>query len=184
MPQYYHYGLVDPSRPGGSHGAPKEPILYRYDPATPEPPPPPPTHINPVVPAPAAPAAIQVGISIPTAGQQPAQVQYVMPQVQTYHPPARMSAVAQPPVAAVAWQGATRTEINTQNIAIANATGATRPQTLVPYKPADGQQWWCRELDSSYTLRTTTDIMENLQPGRWVYSSSGYPYFIRQPAPA
>jgi hypothetical protein len=50
----------------------------------------------------------------------------------------------------------------------------------VPYKPSPDQQFWCRELDRSYTLRTMTDIMGNCQPGEWRESESGYPYFIRR----
>ncbi|EER27651.1 hypothetical protein CPC735_029870 [Coccidioides posadasii C735 delta SOWgp] len=117
-------------------------------------------------------------------GQQQAQVQFVPPAQQTYQSPAPMAPAAQAHPGAVPWQGATRAEIDAQNIAIAKATGATRPQSLVPYKPAEGQQWWCREVDGTYTLRTTNDIMENLQPGKWIYSSTGFPYFVRQPAPA
>ncbi|TPX23888.1 hypothetical protein DIZ76_013231 [Coccidioides immitis] len=117
-------------------------------------------------------------------GQQQAQVQFVPPAQQTYQSPAPMAPAAQAHPGAVPWQGATRAEIDAQNIAIAKATGATRPQSLVPYKPAEGQQWWCREVDGTYTLRTTNDIMENLQPGKWIYSSTGFPYFVREPAPA
>lgn len=54
---------------------------------------------------------------------------------------------------------------------------------LVPANPAAGQQFYCRELDGSYTLRTVTDIETSCQPGSWHKSSTGYPYFVRS-APA
>ncbi|KAF3895350.1 hypothetical protein GTR04_3654 [Trichophyton interdigitale] len=99
-----------------------------------------------------------------------------------YISPAPPRPTYQVPAGTVPWIGPTRAEVDAQNIAVARATGAMRPQSMVPYRPAEGQQWWCREVDGSYTLRTTNDIMENLQPGYWAYSSSGYPYFIRQAA--
>lgn len=99
-----------------------------------------------------------------------------------YISPAPLRPTYQVPAGTVPWIGPTRAEVDAQNIAVARATGAMRPQSMVPYRPAEGQQWWCREVDGSYTLRTTNDIMENLQPGYWAYSSSGYPYFIRQAA--
>lgn len=78
----------------------------------------------------------------------------------------------------VYWYGSTKEEVDLQNYAVHKAHA--KPTPLVPYKPSNEQQFWCRELDKSYTLRTTTDIMENLQPGYWQYGDEGYPYFIRQ----
>ncbi|KAI9880053.1 MAG: hypothetical protein M1830_005785 [Pleopsidium flavum] len=79
------------------------------------------------------------------------------------------------------WYGSSKAEVDAENMAIAQTTGATKPTHLIPYKPSPSQQWWCRELDGSYTLRTTNDIMDNLQPGFWQYAQpGGYPYFIRQ----
>lgn len=47
------------------------------------------------------------------------------------------------------------------------------------------RQFWVREVDGSYTLRDVRDIMENCQPGSWMGSVSGYPYFVREmPGPA
>lgn len=100
-----------------------------------------------------------------------------------YASPAPPQPAAQPQHGAVPWQGPTVAQVNARNAAIAAAVGANRPHALIPYKPADGQQWWCRELDGSYTLRTTNDIMENLQPGEWHRSVSGYPYFVRHAPP-
>ncbi|KMP03626.1 hypothetical protein CIRG_03318 [Coccidioides immitis RMSCC 2394] len=187
MPQFYQYGFVEPNRrTADPPNIPSEPILYQYIPAGQRPADPPaPTPPRNDAPAP---ATIHMTQQIYTTGaiggQQQAQVQFVPPAQQTYQSPAPMAPAAQAHPGAVPWQGATRAEIDAQNIAIAKATGATRPQSLVPYKPAEGQQWWCREVDGTYTLRTTNDIMENLQPGKWIYSSTGFPYFVRQPAPA
>ncbi|KAA6408767.1 MAG: hypothetical protein FRX48_07110 [Lasallia pustulata] len=61
---------------------------------------------------------------------------------------------------------------------IAARIGATKPVQLVPYDPSPEQQFWCRELDTSYTLRTAKDITENLQPGFWQYAQGGYPYWV------
>ncbi|EEP79071.1 predicted protein [Uncinocarpus reesii 1704] len=193
MAQFYQYGFVEPNRTSISEPKiPKEPILYQYIPPgqnAAEPPAPPPPSNTSATPTVHFGMTQQFYGSVPIVqrpvsfylSQQQAHVQYV-PQPQAYQPPARMAPVAQASPGAVPWVGATRAEIDAQNIAIAKATGATRPQSMIPYKPADGQQWWCREIDGSYTLRTTNDIMENLQPGKWVYSSTGFPYFVRQPA--
>ncbi|MCJ1364041.1 hypothetical protein MMC16_003150 [Acarospora aff. strigata] len=79
------------------------------------------------------------------------------------------------------WYGNTRAQVDAENVSIAHYTGATKPTQLVPHNPSASQQWWCRELDGTYTLRNTNDIMENLQPGFWQYAQpGGYPYFIRQ----
>lgn len=80
--------------------------------------------------------------------------------------------------------GPTKKEVEAQNAKIAEKVGATKPAQLIPYEAVNGQQWWVRELDGSFTLRTTNDIMENCQPGRWTYASAGYPYFVRAEPPA
>lgn len=96
------------------------------------------------------------------------------------HPPQPCVQAAEPYVHHH-WHGGTRAQVDAENMAIAANTGATKPHNLAPYKPSPSQQWWCRELDGSYTLRNTQDIMDNLQPGFWQYAQpGGYPYFIRQ----
>lgn len=77
------------------------------------------------------------------------------------------------------WYGKTKAQVDAENIAIARQVGATKPVQLVPYNPSPEQQFWCRELDTSYTLRTSKDITENLQPGFWQYAEGGYPYWVR-----
>ncbi|MCJ1407347.1 hypothetical protein MMC19_001418 [Ptychographa xylographoides] len=78
----------------------------------------------------------------------------------------------------VYWYGSTKEEVAAQNHAIHKAHAKATP--LVPYKPSAEQQFWCREHDKSYTLRTMTDIESSCKPGRWEMGSEGYPYFIRQ----
>ena len=55
-----------------------------------------------------------------------------------------------------------------------------KPRQLAPYKPAAGQQFWCKELDGSWTLRTHSDIvMGELSPGHWEMAKTGYHYWVR-----
>ncbi|EFE39360.1 hypothetical protein TRV_05953 [Trichophyton verrucosum HKI 0517] len=204
MGQFFQYGSVDPSRsrystcPQVQPG--NEPTVYTYVPpqlqqniqvgtsnptGPPPPPPPPPAAASATVlpngclnggppgTAHSVSQTIQFG---PVGLTQHISNAHIVP----YISPAPLRPAYQVPAGTVPWIGPTRAEVDAQNIAVARATGAMRPQSMVPYRPAEGQQWWCREVDGSYTLRTTNDIMENLQPGYWAYSSSGYPYFIRQ----
>ena len=76
--------------------------------------------------------------------------------------------------------GATRAQVDAENAAIHARDAATKPVQMVPYKPEPGQQFYCRELDGTYTLRTTNEIMNDLQPGKWERGESGYPFFIRE----
>lgn len=76
--------------------------------------------------------------------------------------------------------GATKAEVDAQNATIAYNTGATVPTQMAPYKPAAGQQFWCKELDGSYTLRTNSDILKgDLSPGHWEMAKSGYHFWVR-----
>ena len=91
--------------------------------------------------------------------------------------PAPAPKPASPKSGHVYWYGSTKEEVDAQNYAAHKAHA--KPTPLVPYKPSNEQQFYCREFDGSYTLRTATDIMENLMPGYWKYGEEGYPYFIR-----
>ena len=96
------------------------------------------------------------------------------PQCPTYY------VAAQPvpePVKTNYWYGASTAEVDKQNIEIAQATGVTKPVQLIP--SAD-QQFYVKEFDGSWTLRTTTDIMGSCQPGQWAYAQGGYPFFVRK----
>ena len=95
------------------------------------------------------------------------------------YPLAAAPAIEQPSAHHV-WYGRTKEQVDAENIAIAQKVGTNKPVQLVPYNPSGEQQFWCRELDSSYTLRTSKDITENLQPGFWQYAQpGGYPYWYR-----
>lgn len=42
-------------------------------------------------------------------------------------------------------------------------------------------EFYCRELDGSWSLRTCTDIVKNCQPGFWqTNAKSGWPVYYRQ----
>ncbi|KAL8851213.1 MAG: hypothetical protein Q9221_003844 [Calogaya cf. arnoldii] len=88
------------------------------------------------------------------------------------------------PEPAKIWYGPTKAEVDAQNAALAQGVGAYTPMNLVPANPGAGQQFWCKELNDCYTLRTMTDIETSCQPGSWHTSAVGYPYFIRTKPPA
>ena len=76
--------------------------------------------------------------------------------------------------------GKTRDQVHWENQQIANNTGANEYHQMVPYNAAAGQQFWCRELDGAWSLRTVNECMTELQPGYWDKSQSGHAVFIRQ----
>lgn len=76
--------------------------------------------------------------------------------------------------------GKTKEEVQYENEIIADRTGANKPIQMAPFKPHKGQQFWCRELDGTWTLRNLNETMDLLQPGKWETSASGHAVFIRQ----
>ncbi|KAL8966611.1 MAG: hypothetical protein Q9183_003294, partial [Haloplaca sp. 2 TL-2023] len=106
-------------------------------------------------------------------------------------PPAQITAPYQPalyaghplPEPTKVWFGATKAEVDAQNAALAQHVGAYKPMEFVPANPGASQQFYCRELDGAYTLRTVTEIETTCQPGTWHKGSTGYPYYVRH-APA
>ena len=84
------------------------------------------------------------------------------------------------PAKHVYWYGSTKEEVEAQNAAIYEAHKPKKVPQLVPYKPANDQQYYCKEFDNTYSLRTAKNITESCQPGKWVTSEDGYPYFIRE----
>lgn len=100
-----------------------------------------------------------------------------------YAAPAATYYAARPapePVKTNYWHGGSKTEVDMQKIEIAQATGVTKPVQLIPHGTSTDQQFYVKELDGSWTLRTTTDIMGSCQPGRWEYAQGGYPFFVRK----
>ncbi|KAL1959435.1 hypothetical protein VTO42DRAFT_2238 [Malbranchea cinnamomea] len=77
---------------------------------------------------------------------------------------------------AIPYRGATRAEIE-------NGNNNGRVQAAImngaPQNARQGDQFFVRELDGTYSLRTIQDIVENLRPGQWFQSREGYPYFVR-----
>jgi hypothetical protein len=111
--------------------------------------------------------------------------------------PTAPAAVAASP-SHVYWYGSTEAEVLAQDAAINAAAahphtatapgyavyaGAAQPTQAVPYEPSGESDVWCRELDGSYTLRSWTECMKDLQPGHWVTGVAGYPYFVREKKP-
>ena len=133
---------------------------------------------NPVVyqPAPQPPCPpeppIQYGCWVPLAASAPAPVAVPIP--------ASLPAPAPQNPDLVCWIGSTRAEVDAKNAAIEAAHRPTLAPQLVPYKPDPAQQFWCRELNGVWSLRTCDDIMKNAQPGDWRDSKSGYPVFYRK----
>ncbi len=69
-----------------------------------------------------------------------------------------------------------------QNAIIAAQFGQQSfPNQLVPYKPGKTPQFWCKELDGSWTLRELSEFTAgDLSAGRWeVHPTSGYRYFVK-----
>ncbi|KAL9594998.1 MAG: hypothetical protein Q9179_005157 [Wetmoreana sp. 5 TL-2023] len=83
------------------------------------------------------------------------------------------------PEPAKVWVGSTKAQVDAQNAALAQGVGAYQQMQLAPANPTASQQFYCRELDGTYTLRTVTDIETSCQPGSWQTAVSGYPYFVR-----
>ncbi|KAJ9408583.1 hypothetical protein DTO045G8_3531 [Paecilomyces variotii] len=189
-PDFYQYGTEDPSKmsstPAPKEEPHKEPVTYTYVPPqaapkgpNPEPPKTPMTFTY------LPPQTLQHPCAAPFMG--PRMPVYAEPGVLYYPTMTGPLAPPQPPTledGSTPWRGPTKKDVEEQNAKIAEKVGATKPAQLIPYEAADGQQWWVRELDGSFTLRTTNDIMENCQPGRWAYANAGYPYFVRAEAPA
>lgn len=55
------------------------------------------------------------------------------------------------------------------------------PTQMFPYKPEDGQQFWCKETDGTWTLRTHSDLISgDLLPCQlYRHPTSGYYYIVR-----
>lgn len=96
------------------------------------------------------------------------------------------TAIAQLPSSPYYFVGSSAAEIQAQNAIIAAqfmAAGQLKgpPNQLVPYKPGNSPQFWCKELDGSWTLRELSDFTSgDLTAGRWeVHPTSGYHYFVK-----
>ena len=77
------------------------------------------------------------------------------------------------------WQGKSKAEVARQNVIVAGNVGANDKSDVLPPKGSNAKQFWCRELDGAYTLRSLLTIEEALQPGHWAVAKAGHPYFVR-----
>lgn len=98
------------------------------------------------------------------------------------------AALAQAPTAPYYFVGSTAADIQAQNAILAAqfmtaGQSVVPPNQLVPYKPGNTPQFWCKELDGSWTLRELSDFTTgDLAAGRWeVHPTSGYRYFVKHP---
>lgn len=93
------------------------------------------------------------------------------------------AALAQMPNAPAYFVGATAAEIQAQNaIYVANMQASqSQPTQLAPFKPGTSPQFWCKELDGSWTLREYNDTLKPDWPaGHWEkHATSGYYYYVR-----
>jgi hypothetical protein len=153
-----------PKEPAKKEG----PQVYRYKP----------NYDNP---QPAQPV-VQPAMQYQYAGQLLIPLSQIASGSYAYSPfmaPAQAPAPAAAPNNTYVYQGATKSQINAQNASIAQASGSNQPTMLVPYKAKGTQDWWVRELDGTWTLRSTTTIQDALQPGYWCYGEGGVPCFVR-----
>lgn len=99
------------------------------------------------------------------------------------------TALAQTPNAPSYFVGSTAAEIQAQNVMLqanlynlAASQAQQQPSQIAPYKPGTGPQFWCKETDSSWTLRDQTDAA-TLGAGHWeTHSTSGYHFFVKHAA--
>lgn len=96
------------------------------------------------------------------------------------------AALAAMPNAPAYFVGATSAEGQAQNaILLANMQAAQaaqqQPSQLVPFKPGQSPQFWCKELDGSWTLREYNDALKpDFPTGHWEkHATSGYQYYVR-----
>ena len=93
------------------------------------------------------------------------------------------------PAAPFMFTGFNQAEINAQNSILAAHYGMTpmagvtagMPSQVVPYKPAQAEQFWCRETNGDWILREQKDLHEGkILPGHWErHELTGYYYWIR-----
>ena len=96
---------------------------------------------------------------------------------------AQNTALAQAPTAPMYFVGSTPAEIAAQNAQVAAMLGVGIPANnqLIPYKPSTNPQFWCKELDGSWTLREQNEFVTgDIGTGRWErHPTSGYHYYVR-----
>lgn len=142
----------------------------------------------------------------PTVAGYPQYYYPVPPVIAAPAPTAATTAAPkkEPPAPPIFWYGNTTAEVNAQNAAIAATKGVVpgasaasastaaaaaapsgKPSQLVPFKQEDEPQYWCRELEGDWTLRTVEEIDRECKLGFWTYTNEGHPFYTRMaPKPA
>ena len=77
------------------------------------------------------------------------------------------------------YQGLTAQQVNDRNISRAQSHGGFNEVKLIPQDASPDNEYICRELDGTHSVRTVNTIMNSLTPGHWAYGPRGYPYWIR-----
>lgn len=77
------------------------------------------------------------------------------------------------------YQGLTAQQVNDRNLSRVQSHGGFDQVQLVPQNASPDNEYYCRELDGTWTVRTVNTIMNHLNPGRWHYATNGYPYWVR-----
>ncbi|MCJ1442826.1 MAG: hypothetical protein MMC23_003323 [Stictis urceolatum] len=118
-----------------------------------------------------------VAYSYPAQPQPQPEAQYQYPSYMCYP----VSSSESPAPNAVAWQGSSKDEVDMQNRAIHYEQ--QQKVQLVPYQeaPNSEHQYWCKELDGNYTLRTIKEIGDDCKIGHWQLSKDNYWYWVRDP---
>ena len=74
-----------------------------------------------------------------------------------------------------------REQVHARNIARVQSHGGFNQVQLVPLDAHPDNEYFCREVDGIWTARTVNTVVSSLNSGRWAYSSTGNPYWIRHP---
>ena len=77
------------------------------------------------------------------------------------------------------YQGLTSQQVHDRNISRAQSHGGSNQPQLVPEQASPDNEYFCREVDGTWTVRTVNTIMNSLTPGQWAYATNGYPYWVR-----
>ncbi|KAF2816311.1 uncharacterized protein BDZ99DRAFT_133374 [Mytilinidion resinicola] len=77
--------------------------------------------------------------------------------------------------------GRTKEQVDMDNRRTAYQQGAYSMHPIAPDNPPPDTQFWCKEVDGEWTLRTFFTIQEDLKPGNWKYApDTGMFVYIRK----
>ncbi|KZF20170.1 hypothetical protein L228DRAFT_240722 [Xylona heveae TC161] len=78
------------------------------------------------------------------------------------------------------WPGATKAQIDAENLRMAEKFGINKAVPLVPTDTAADKMYWFRDLDGNHYLANYGTISSELSPGYWVLGPQGTPMFVRE----